>query len=107
MEYRALDWRTETLGETFDRVIASDVLYEKHQPEIVARAIAEGLRPGGRFMLTDPGRPYLQDFSDAMERRGLPVRIQTLTVPDPGAETPPVEGRTRDVFVLSGSRLLQ
>jgi predicted nicotinamide N-methyase len=105
VRYHSLDWRhAENLIELgkFDWVIASDVLYEKHQPRIVAQVIAATLAKSGRFILADPGRPYLQEFSDEMSRLGYKVIVQTRTVADPGAELPAVEGRTRDVFILKG-----
>jgi predicted nicotinamide N-methyase len=107
IDYRPLDWRNpEQLGPLgkFDWVVASDVLYEKAQPALVARSIRESLQSSqSHYILTDPGRPYLQEFADEAKRLGLSCEIKTRTVADPGAEMPQVIGRTRDVFVLTGS----
>ncbi|MCM2277032.1 MAG: protein N-lysine methyltransferase family protein [Oligoflexia bacterium] len=72
LRYLHLDWQGGALPqERFDWVIGSDILYEKQQPAILARAIRDHLAPGGRAIVADPARPYLQAFVDEMQRRGF------------------------------------
>ena len=71
------------------RVLASDVLYARELPQVVAKGIARHLAPGGRAWLVDPGRPWLQDFADACEAEGLSVELQVR------------EALSEEIFVLS------
>jgi predicted nicotinamide N-methyase len=81
--FRKLDWTKEepALGR-FDWVVGSDVLYERHQPKVVAGAIHRHLAPGGVALLTDPGRPYLQEFADEMKALGYSPQLSTRVVAD-------------------------
>lgn len=80
LNYLHLDWQrtalSEVFSEKFDWVIGSDILYERQQPPLVAQVMSECLAQGGKAVLADPGRPYLQAFADEMTRRGF--RYQTL-----------------------------
>jgi len=70
-EYRTLDWKKSAsdLGK-FGLVIGSDILYEKNHPSEVADALVALVKSGGRIVVADPGRPYLQTFVDEMRARG-------------------------------------
>jgi len=70
-EYRPLDWKRPgaELGK-FGLVMASDILYEKRHPAEVADALIRLVKAGGRIVIADPGRPYLQVFVDEMRARG-------------------------------------
>lgn len=69
-----LDWRSppRDLGR-FDRVVASDVLYEQQYAELVAVLLARTIAPGGEGVIADPGRVAAADFVKECERRGLTV----------------------------------
>lgn len=54
----------------WDVIIGSDILYESSHPEELAEALNTITHPNGEIMITDPGRPYLQKFSDEMRLRG-------------------------------------
>jgi predicted nicotinamide N-methyase len=69
-----LDWRDEPELRPFDWVVASDVLYASGMAETTAAAFARLLAPGGRGLLADPGRPWLQEFAQAAELHGLTVQ---------------------------------
>jgi predicted nicotinamide N-methyase len=71
---RVVDWRAlpGDLG-TFDLVVASDVLYERPYGELVARAVAHALAPGGVAMIADPGRVALEAFLEAAASLGLGI----------------------------------
>jgi predicted nicotinamide N-methyase len=77
--FRALDWRgavPDGVDERgFDYVVASDVLYTRDMPGRVAAAFARFLAPGGTGLLTDPGRPWLDEFRQAAERLGMRVVV--------------------------------
>jgi predicted nicotinamide N-methyase len=71
---RLLDWRSlpDDLGQ-FDRVVAADVLYEKHHAEALAAVIARTLAPGGMALVADPGRAKAAQFEPAIRQHGLGV----------------------------------
>jgi len=73
-ETRLVDWRSlpADLGH-YDRVVASDVLYEKPYAQLVARALAHTLRRGGVAYITDPGRLAAPDFVEQARALGLDV----------------------------------
>jgi predicted nicotinamide N-methyase len=73
-ETRLVDWRAlpEDLGY-FDRVVASDVLYERPYAALVARALAHTLARGGVAYVTDPGRLAAPDFVEQARALGLDV----------------------------------
>ncbi len=71
---RLVDWRAmpEDLGR-FDRVVASDVLYERPYAALVARALAHTLARGGVAYVTDPGRLAAPAFVEQALALGLDV----------------------------------
>jgi predicted nicotinamide N-methyase len=88
IDTRLIDWRKlpEDLG-TFDVVVASDVLYEREQPPLVARVFAETLRTGGLGLLTDPGRRPADGFIAECEKLGVKAEcVELIDAVDAGAE---------------------
>lgn len=81
--YQRLNWREDKsdLG-LFDVVMGSDVLYESKHPREVARGLIRFLRPGGKILLSDPGRSYLQQFVTAMKNEGYREELVPVTVKD-------------------------
>lgn len=82
LSYVHMNWQTEPLppqvqGGSYDWVVGSDILYEKQHPEHVASALERLLKPGGKLVVADPGRPYLQTFVDAMKKRGFDATLQS------------------------------
>ncbi|HHO50952.1 MAG TPA: methyltransferase domain-containing protein [Deltaproteobacteria bacterium] len=78
VRYLTLDWRLPNPllpAVSFDRVIASDVLYSRELPALVASMFARFLRPGGVGWLADPGRAWLPEVVEAGRVRGLQVTI--------------------------------
>lgn len=77
--WRELDWRAPPgdLG-TFDRVIASDLLFSEALAPFVAGAIAATLAPSGEAWLVDPGRLALATFERAARERGLTVEVDVF-----------------------------
>jgi ETFB lysine methyltransferase len=71
---RHLDWRQlPPDGERFDRVVASDVLYEHTYGPLVAEALDRFLSPAGYALMADPGRIARGEFLDSLAPLGLEV----------------------------------
>ena len=70
-----LDWRAipPSLAK-FDVVVASDVLYERRYPALIASVIAKALAPSGIALIADPGRVAAPELPGECEQRGLAVR---------------------------------
>lgn len=104
--YKVMNWRNEIertktdLG-LFDLVIGSDILYESQHPLQVAIALIAFLKPGGKIILSDPGRAYIQKFITAMNDCGYKENFTTQVVlPE---FTP--KNKQRDIFVFEFSKL--
>lgn len=98
LAYRQLDWRRPDpeLGR-FDLVVTSDVLYDWEHAPVVAETIVRHLAPGGRALLADPGRGFLEHAVNLMERLGLDAELYTFSVADDNAS----DGRRDDVYLVS------
>ncbi len=85
-QYQVMNWREHLKIEgdhsfgQFDLVLGSDILYESQHPEQVARALLSLLKPGGKILLSDPGRAYVQKFISAMQELGFPETLYTEKV---------------------------
>ena len=75
IEPRLLDW-TKPLqsAESFDIILAADVLYSKVNIEPVARTLIELLQAGGLALLSDPQRNHLPSFLNLMSDYGASNR---------------------------------
>lgn len=93
LKYQWVNWEQDAphLGP-FDWVIGSDILYERRYPESLARTIAKQVKPDGKIVLADPGRPYLQGFVDAMKGLGFQCETKIFKVANPP--------HLQEVFVL-------
>ena len=70
--YKRLNWRQDKESlDQFDVVMGSDVLYESKHASEVAQGLIRFLRPGGKILLSDPGRNYLQPFLTAMKNENF------------------------------------
>jgi predicted nicotinamide N-methyase len=103
LEYREHDWRTAPLERSFDLVVGSDILYEAGHPEPVARALAAQIAPGGRILLADPARAYLQACLDELTRLGFREHDEVVSVADPSLDRAG-DARTREVFLIELAR---
>jgi predicted nicotinamide N-methyase len=84
-EYQVMNWRSEierTKGSLglFDLVLGSDILYESQHPVQVAEVLIAFLKPGGKIILSDPGRAYVQKFISSMRELGYPEQFTTQKV---------------------------
>lgn len=82
-KYQRLNWRdpNQDIG-LFDVVMGSDVLYESKHAREVARGLIHFLRPGGKILLSDPGRNYLQPFLEAMKAENYRDESELIRVQD-------------------------
>lgn len=102
--YIVMNWRNEIertredLG-LFDLVIGSDILYESEHPLQVAKALIAFLAPGGKIILSDPGRAYVQKFITGMNECGYKEKLSTENVK---AELTP-KNKPRDIFIFEFS----
>ena len=68
----------------FDIVAASDVLYERHHPSLVASVLARTLSAGGLGLLTDPGRRPAGSFIDECAKLELRAECVNEVAADEG-----------------------
>jgi predicted nicotinamide N-methyase len=80
-DYLRLNWREDKqdIGQ-FDIVMGSDVLYENKHASEVARGLIRFLKPGGKILLSDPGRNYLQPFLEAMKKEGYTEESELIAI---------------------------
>lgn len=90
---RMVDWREypDDLGK-FDLVVATDVLYERPYPGLIAEALANSLTRNGRAIIADPGRVAAPYLPPECQRRGLEILEKTTR--------PFVEGKIRQKIDL-------
>lgn len=70
---RRVNWQTDRLGETFDLIIGSDVLYDKTQWEYLEPFFRAHLRENGTVLLGEPGRQTGELFPTWIEARGWAI----------------------------------
>jgi predicted nicotinamide N-methyase len=103
LDYREHDWRASPLAERFELVVGSDILYEAGHPAPVARALVAHVAPGGRILLADPARAYLQACLDELARLGFREHDEVVSVADPSLDRAG-DARTREVFLIELAR---
>lgn len=80
------DWRCP-LGEAFDVVLASDILYERRNIGPLVETLKALMAVGGEAIIADPNRPYGQDFTKALLASGFDYeRAPQLRVVTDGKE---------------------
>lgn len=74
VHFRQLDWEKPlpSLGD-FDKIIGSDLLYERDHPALLASVIARHARPVAEVVITDAGRGHTSAFSREMAALGFDV----------------------------------
>jgi predicted nicotinamide N-methyase len=66
-----LDWRDAGASlQPFDIALGADLMYEQRNAIAVADLLPRLLKPGGAFILADPGRRWLPHFELLMTQRG-------------------------------------
>lgn len=78
-----LDWRDVRLdpAETFDLVLASDVVYERRNHGPILDALCRLLRPGGQALLSDPQRTLARAFQAEALSRGFRLSTWATAAP--------------------------
>jgi predicted nicotinamide N-methyase len=66
-----LDWRKPSTADRFDRIFASDVLYERRHHQPVAEIISQLLGTSGVALVSDPNRQTARGFDEALARADL------------------------------------
>ena len=74
-----LDW-SHPVGTPGGVLVGSDVAYEKSLHPYLLRTVRVLLAPGGRLILSDPGRPAARPFLEAMSRAGYDHRTEEVQV---------------------------
>lgn len=80
-QFVELDWRRPVLVEEnskWDLILASDVLYDKTQPETLSEFIIQNLSRSGRALVADPGRTYVESFFELLRVRGFDVTVSGM-----------------------------
>ncbi len=86
---RQLNWQRDNLGQVFDLIIGSDILYERKQWDFLEPFWRGHLAPGGSVLLGEPGRqtgdlfvPWIrakgweiEQFAEKVVTRETPVRL--------------------------------
>jgi predicted nicotinamide N-methyase len=96
------DWRDfPDLGQPFDTVLGSDVLYERTLHDPLLALLPTLVAPGGRLVVSDPMRPQALSFMERLEsetghRWHTPIMTgQSVTEPD---------GKSREIAIFSVER---
>jgi predicted nicotinamide N-methyase len=81
----ALDWCEPDIEgmETFDLVLAADVLYERKNAAALAYLVPQLLAPGGEAIFADPRRDEAPIFFGAMKEQGFEDATEEITVEQP------------------------
>jgi predicted nicotinamide N-methyase len=74
------DWRAWRHPPRYDLILGADVLYDASLHFYLEAIFRKNLRPGGRLLLADPGRPQALDFAVQLETHGWRIEIQTMAV---------------------------
>lgn len=77
LRFVPLDWRSPAPDEAmkWDLILASDVLYDKTQPQTLSEFLAGHLSATGRAIVADPGRTYVEGFFELLRNRGFDVTV--------------------------------
>ena len=74
-----LDW-SHPVGKPCPVLVGSDVAYEETLHPYLQRTVRALLAPGGRLILSDPGRPAARPFIKALVRAGYDHRQEPVEV---------------------------
>ncbi|MGI6408654.1 MAG: methyltransferase [Gammaproteobacteria bacterium] len=91
INFLQLDWNNPPDNETYELIIASDVLYDPSLPKSLSHAIEKLASPVCKVLLSCPGRGYKNTFSRKMEKLGF--ILTEIPVPFGPDEKPPHKGR--------------
>lgn len=70
--FTVMDWREPTfIPESFDRIWAGDIMYEKDFAHPIAAFLSSMLKKGGRAWIAEPGRDIFHHLLDALPEHKL------------------------------------
>ncbi|GAB4272337.1 MAG: hypothetical protein Kow00111_26020 [Thermincola ferriacetica] len=78
------DWRSFEITEDFDIILGSDILYEPTLHPYLKSIFYRLLKPGGRIILSDPGRKDAQEFICGLGQEEFGVAECRFNVEDSG-----------------------
>ena len=62
------------IHSAFDVVIGADILYDRDDHAYIAKTLVAAVKPDGRVLLADPGRPTTPEFLRRLAAEGWSVR---------------------------------
>lgn len=81
--FRRIDYRVPLREPAFERILGSDLLYERCKSEPLARWIASALLPGGLAILSDPNRAAADGFPEQVRQNGLDLDAEAVEMTAP------------------------
>lgn len=80
IEQRTADWTSWEIGEKYDWIFGSDILYGEAMHEHLRRIFETNLKPGGRVLLSDPFRATSFKLLEALESDGWTITISKWNI---------------------------
>ena len=72
VRFEVMDWRAPSFPpESFDRIWAGDIMYEKDFAAPIAAFLSSMLKPGGRAWIAEPGRDIFHHLLDTLPEHNL------------------------------------
>jgi predicted nicotinamide N-methyase len=81
---RRLNWRNDSLGETFDVILGADVVYERAQWDALEPFWRAHLEPNGVVLLGEPGRQTGAMFVEWIRERAWSMELVQQPLTDRG-----------------------
>jgi predicted nicotinamide N-methyase len=75
-----MDWRSATLPQKFELILASDVVYEKRFFNPLVEIFGSVLSPGGQILLSEPKRKIAREFFSSLNDNGFVFNSVDLSV---------------------------
>ncbi len=84
IEIRYLDWYNPDIEDRFDLVVGSDIVYFEKSFKPLLSVIKKYVKPEGKVLLSDPGRPQMKTFLKMCVKSGFTCSEtrQMLYLPD-------------------------
>jgi predicted nicotinamide N-methyase len=76
-----LNWRTDDLGQKFDLIVGSDILYDREDLPYLDAFWRGHLEPSGSILLGDPTRLLTREFIQWIRHRGWQLQESCRHVP--------------------------
>ena len=89
--YELLDWHHPPKGRRFERILATDVLYQLVDHRPILQCLEKLLLPGGEALVADPNRGVADRFPSMAKSHGFEVTVRPAAAPGPTGR--PVAGR--------------